>query len=177
MKVEDFWKLLNAAVKESNGNMDIQANLLEASLSQMDTTHIVNFEEILREKIIECDEYKVMAAAKIINDFVSDDSYLYFRCWIIGMGKEVYEKALTNPDSLSSKINRDEIADYEQLLYVATKAYSEKVGRDEDETFPRDICIDKGLDYDFGAPPTKGDDWNEEELPSICPKLWGKFNG
>jgi hypothetical protein len=61
-------------------------------------------------------------------------------------------------------------------MYVATKAYSLKTGKKEDETFPRDTAISMGLDYDFGAPPTKGNDWTEDQLPSLLPKLWAKFN-
>jgi hypothetical protein len=56
------------------------------------------------------------------------------------------------------------------------KAYSLKTGKKEDETFPRDTAIAMGLDYDFGAPPTKGNDWTEDQLPSLLPKLWAKFN-
>ena len=61
------------------------------------------------------------------------------------------------------------------LLYVPTKAYEIKTGETEDSSFPRDTCISKGLDYDFNAPPTKGTDFSDEDLPAICPRLWERF--
>lgn len=40
-------------------------------------------------------------AAYLINGGASDDGFYYFRCWLIGMGREVYEAAVANPDSLA----------------------------------------------------------------------------
>jgi hypothetical protein len=117
-----------------------------------------------------------MAAQKIIEDYVSDDTYLYFRCWLIGHGKTAYTETLKNPDYLATIANKGDECDWEGIMYVATNAYSKKTGKEEDETFPRDIAIGMGLDYDFGAPPTKGTDWTEDQLPTLLPKLWTKFN-
>jgi len=51
---------------------------------------IIEFEIIFRRLIIEVDEFKIMGAQKIIEGYVSDDSYLYFRCWLIGKGEKIY---------------------------------------------------------------------------------------
>ena len=67
-------------------------------------------------------------------------------------------------------------SDFEELMYVATEAYKIKTSlKEEDENFPREIAFNKGLDYDFGALPTKGSDWNGKDLSEIYPKLWNKF--
>ena len=118
-----------------------------------------------------------MAAAKIIEGWVSDDSYLYFRCWLIGQGEETFTEALKSPDSLAERVGKGVETSFEELMYVATNAYRQLTGKDdEDETFPRDRAIASGLDYNFGAPPTKGTDWTEDQLPKSYPKLWAKFH-
>lgn len=171
-----FWKLIDDSNRNCSNDQSCQAKLLYSSLVDMSEQDIYNFEEILRKKIIEADDYKVMAASYIINGYVSDDLYIYFRCWLIGKGKQIFESTLRDPDSLTKYIKEGTICDFEELLYVATKAYSKKVGKEEDETFPRDTCIENGLDYDFGAPPTKGEEWEEDDLPNMFPKLWNTFN-
>ncbi|MGV3586664.1 MAG: DUF4240 domain-containing protein [Adhaeribacter sp.] len=173
---EQFWILIDKAVEFSNGNDNSKEDFLIAELSIMSLEEIKNFEFALRKSLIDADDYKVLAAAKIIEGYVSDDSYLYFRCWLIGQGRKVYDETLKNPDYLAKVVKEGEFADFESLLYVATEAYSRKTGKEEDESFPRDTAISLGLDYDFGAPPTKGTDWTEDELPKLFPELWIHMN-
>jgi hypothetical protein len=173
---DKFWKLIDGAVKVSNGNQVLFEKFLVKQLTKVSLEEIKNFEIVFRKVVIDADDYKVMAAQKIIEGYVSDDPYLYFRCWLIGQGKKVYDETLKNPDYLADIVRKDEIYELEALMYVATKAYSEKLDKEEDDTFPRDNAIGLGLDYDFGAPPTKGIDWKEEELPTLYPKLWAKLH-
>lgn len=176
INTDKFWMLVDEAVKASNGRQSLKEKNLIDELTQLSLDDIKNFEFAFRKCIIDADDYKIMAAQKIIDGYVSDDSYLYFRCWLIGQGKKVYTETLTNPDYLSTIVKPGEACSFEDLMYVATEAYSEKTGMPEDETFPRDAAIKMGLNYDFGAPATKGSDWTESQLPSLLPKLWAKFH-
>ncbi len=176
INTDKFWSLIDNAVTASNGNNSIKEDYLISELEKLSLEDIRDFEIAFRKCIIEPDEFKIMAALKIIEGYVTDDSYLYFRCWLIGLGKKAYIETLRNPDYLAKVVNKDEVCDWESIMYVATEAYSKKTGKEEDETFPRDIAIDMGLDYDFGAPPTKGTNWTEDQLPVLHPKLWAKFN-
>jgi hypothetical protein len=56
---------------------------LKNKLIKYSESDIILFEEILRKKIIEADHFNVMIAQKIMTGEISDDSYLYFICWII----------------------------------------------------------------------------------------------
>lgn len=176
INTDNFWLLVDNAVKASNGDNSLKEKFLTSELEKLSLEEIKNFEIAFRKCVIDADDFKVMAAQKIIEGYVSDDSYLYFRCWLIGQGKAVYMETLKDPDYLSTIANKGDECDFEGIMYVATDAYSKKTGKEEDETFPRNIAIDMGLDYDFGAPPTKGTDWTEEQLPTLLPKLWAKFN-
>jgi hypothetical protein len=176
INTDKFWIFIDNAVKASNGNDSIKETHLTTELTKLSLDDIRDFEISFRKCVIDADDFKVMAAQKIIDGYVSDDTYLYFRCWLIGQGKTIYTESLKNADYLSTVVNKGDTCNFEEIMYVATKAYSLKTGKKEDETFPRDTAIAMGLDYDFGAPPTKGNDWTEDQLPSLLPKLWAKFN-
>jgi hypothetical protein len=173
---EKFWSLIDDAVRVSRGVDALKESFLVVELKKLSLSEIIDFEIVFRKLVIDADTYKVMAALKIIEGFVSDDSYLYFRCWLIGQGKATYTETLRNPDYLASIVPIGELCFWEGLMYVATIAYSNKTGKEEDENFPREIALGLDLDYDNGAPPTKGTDWKEDQLPNILPKLWAKFS-
>jgi hypothetical protein len=175
MDRQEFWRIIDYSFINSAGNQETQEKIISDKLLYYSLEEIKDFEVIFRQLIIEADDYKIMAAEKIIEGWVTDDPYLYFRCWLIGQGQKTFEETLKSPDYLADIISNKPDTNFEGLMYVATTAYSQKTGKDEDETFPRDSAIDKGLDYDFGAPPTKGTDWTEDQLPNLYPKLWAKF--
>jgi hypothetical protein len=176
INTDKFWELLDNAVKVSNDDDNLKEQILTKELAELSLEEIIDFEFAFRKCVIDADDFKVMAAMKIIEGSVTDDSYLYFRCWLIGQGKTIYQETLKNPDYLAYIVKTDKIHEFEGLMYVATKAYEEKTGRKEDESFPRDLAYKAGLDYDFGAPPTKGTDWTEDDLPTLLPALYNKLN-
>lgn len=174
MEKATFWEIIekSLSVPEEDQENEIQKRLSEFSLDD-----IVHFEIIMRELLFEIDDYKTIAVLKIITKYVSDDSYLYFRCWLISKGQKVFNTILQQPDDLAEIVDASTFPDFENLLYVADDAYRLKTGVDEeDENLPRNIALDKGLDYDFAAPPTKGTDFRNEDLPQLYPKLWSIFN-
>ncbi|MDF7812841.1 DUF4240 domain-containing protein [Hymenobacter sp. YC55] len=178
MDNNEFWWLIDKAKEKSKGNRTLQEQLLISSLTECLLDEIVEFECILREYLIEADDFKIIAAQKIIDGYVIDDPYLYFRCWLIGQGREVFMSALHDPDTLADVMD-EPYQDFEELLYVATAAYEQRTGKkendDKEDVFPRGVASARGLDYDFGSF-TKGDDWTEEQLPTMFPRLWAKFN-
>ncbi|WP_223652661.1 DUF4240 domain-containing protein [Hymenobacter psoromatis] len=176
MDKQEFWRIIDLAHQQANGDEQIQEVLLIKALENHEPAQIIEFECLLRQQIIAADDFKVMAAQKIILGSVSDDSYLYFRCWLIGQGEDVFSQALRNPDSLAAIDTEEVNPDFESLLYVATQAYQHKTGKEEeDESFPRDVASERGLNYDFETE-TKGEDWEEEQLPTLLPSLWAKYN-
>lgn len=176
MDKKEFWQLLEAAKDKAKGSQTLQEQTLIASLAQHSPEQIIEFECILRECLIEADHFNIMAAQKILNGYVTDDSYLYFRCWLIGQGEKVFLEALRDADTLA-KVAEEPYSEFEALLYVATKAYEKHTGKkeeDNEDSFPREVARTRGLDYDSSSE-TKGDDWAENQLPKMLPKLWKKF--
>jgi hypothetical protein len=176
MDSQEFWRVIDFVHQQAKGDENLYEVLLIKNLEQYSPEKIIEFECLLEQQLLNADDFKVMAAQKIIEGSVTDDSYLYFRCWLISQGKSVFEEALRNPDSLVSVDVEESIAEFEPLLYIATKAYKHKTGKqEEDESFPRGVASARGLNYD-GATGTKGNDWTEEQLPTLLPKLWAKYN-
>ena len=175
MVLSSFWALIETTRKESE-NDDEFISKLKDKLVATTENEIIGFERILRTLILRADHYNVLAAEKIIEGYVSDDLFLYFRCWLISQGKDVFENTIINPDSLSVIVEKDQNASLEGLLYVTNDAYSELTGIEEEETFPRDVCIFEGLDYDMPKNPTQGEAWEENQLPKLYPNLWNTLN-
>jgi len=60
----------------------------------------------------------------------SDDGFEYFRAWLIGQGKDVYEKALSDPESLVDVVEFGQETQWEVLLSVAIEAYELSTHKD-----------------------------------------------
>ena len=184
-RFEEWGKSIKSGVYDKGGSMShpvlrrrvgfVVLGGLYPQYEKLSEEEIIGFESILREKIIELYHYDIIAAQKIIEGYVSDDSFLYFRCWLISQGQNIFKQTLNNPDYLADIVEKNRIYDLEDLLYVTTIAFEKKTGRKEDENFPRDICDKKGLNYDLVFSPPKGDDWEEKNLPIRFPKLFNKM--
>ncbi len=179
MDKQEFWEIIDYSFSKSQQNSSLQEKLIIEKLATYSAEQIIDFEIILRQTINQADDFKVVALEKIIEGWVTDDPYLYFRCWLIGQGEHTFNETLKNPDFLADIVDKKTETSFESLLYVATEAYKIKTGKtEEDKSFPRDVAMkrDPQLDYDMGAPPTKGTDWKTEDLPKLYPRLWAKFH-
>jgi hypothetical protein len=177
MDEREFWKLIDYSYNAAKGDKELQNQIIIKKLSQYAPEEITNFEIVLRKKLIEANDYKILAANKIVDNYVSDDGFLYFRFWLISLGQETFEKTLSNPDYLAGVVRKGVVPDFEYLLYAPTQAYINRTGKqEEDDSFPRSVAFAQGLNYDFGGPAITGKDWKDYELPKLYPKLWEKFN-
>ena len=66
----------------------------------------------------------------------SEDGFIDFRAWLIGQGKDVFEKALVDPESIVEIVEVGQETQSEALLYVAVNAYELNTGKDAD-TMPK----------------------------------------
>ena len=95
---------------------------------------------------------------------MSDDSFHYFRSWILGKGRDAFEVAMRDPDELGPFVDNNEV-DNELLEYVAVNVLEQR-GVEED---PRDRC-GRGAD----DPPT-GEPFEEGTVAAAFPKLAALF--
>jgi len=170
MKEVIIWEIIEQS-KEERRDFKNQAEILINKLSQLSENEIVGFEFTFREMLAKSCHYNILAAAKIIEGYVNDDSFLYFRCRLLAEGKDFYFKVIENPDYIAD--NPVQETDGELLLTVADKAFIKKTGENTEEELPREAALSY-INYDEGEV-MLGESWEENKLPQKYPKLWGKY--
>jgi hypothetical protein len=115
-------------------------------------------EELMRTSF----RWDLWGAAYLINGGCSDDGFDYFRGWLMLQGRDVWERALRDPESLAD-VSFEGEAECEAALYAASKAYEQVAGR----TLPA-IGV-------HGPTEPVGTGWQEEDLEALFPKLWKRF--
>ncbi|SMQ64345.1 Protein of unknown function [Bacillus sp. OV166] len=78
-------------------------------LSKKSIDEIVDFEFIFESYMKESYQSHLWGAAYLIMGGCSDDSFDYFRGWLISQGQEVYEKTLKDPEFLANYITDENL--------------------------------------------------------------------
>jgi len=133
MNAAVFWRLIEKTKQESGGEQEKHEELLIEALSRLSYPDIGTFHAIYNFYHQLADRPKLITAAGIIEGFLSDDGFEYFRAWLIGEGEKTYKRALANPDNLADAITTGEFADFECLMAVAIEAAQRKHERDKEE--------------------------------------------
>lgn len=177
-----FWKIMDYAFAKAQFDNKQKEQAILDQLTKLTPDQIQQFEIIFQQMNQKASTWNNFAAHSIIEGGSSDDTYYYFRCWLISLGQKHFDETLKDPDYLATldipinkKYGYGEVI-FEELIPMADKAYSIVTGnKTEDETFPRAFAQKKGLFYDSNTD-IKGKEWTDEELPKIAPKLYKKFN-
>lgn len=164
-----FWDAIEKSNKYKKARWneyDIDEHLenLTVYLSAYSKERLIIFEKTLQEKlselytaeiaelsfILECD-FKLENGTYIFDEYLSDDGFIYFRCWLLLKGKAFFEDITKDIRSFVSGKYSFNIGDCwaEGLLYVSDEAYSENHDN-EDESEIRDAVYERypGNNYD-----------------------------
>ena len=156
MTASEFWKIIEKS-KRGAESSDEQAEKLEGLLAKLPPEEILAFERIFTEFRIAAYRWDLWGVAYILCGGCGDDSFDYFRAWLIGRGQEYYEDVMKDPESVAGKVTEDDYPEAEFLLYAASKAYEKQTGRSM-----------QSLSVKFPSEPV-GTKWSEEELPERFP--------
>ncbi len=98
-----FWKLIEDARLQvpDPANGEVIATQAAVLLSAWPREEIVAAEEVLSGLMAESYRVALWAAAYLANGGCSDDGFDYFRGWLIVQGRDVFEHALADPDTLA----------------------------------------------------------------------------
>jgi hypothetical protein len=161
-----FWDLLAKARKR--GATSACPHCLAKSLKKLRDDEVSDFSLMLYEKVCDLNSWRLWGAGYVIAGDMSGDSFHYFRSWIVGVGKEAFEVAMKDPDSLGPFVDdkEEEInVDNERLEYVAIEVLRER-GLKID---PRDRST-RSADNEPSDEP-----FEEETVASRFPKLAAQF--
>jgi hypothetical protein len=161
-----FWRLVEDARRDADGDTERQSELLATRLEQLPAQQIADFGEIRHRLDERAYTWEIWGAAYVIDDGCSDDCFRDFRAYLISLGRGPYEAALKNPDSLAPVVEDAETGDWENADDVAPEAYEDATGED----------IPSGDSDPSGNPRGRGwDDEQQDELVGRYPALAARF--
>jgi hypothetical protein len=171
MDETEFWELVDGSREAAaEGDPEDQADVLVERLVQLDPDAVLDFARHFESRYNRAYRWDLWGAACVLLEGVSDDVFDSFRCWLIGQGREVFEGAVHDPDSLADLLDDfDEEADGdgEELGYAADEAYEQLTGTDApDLGIPPAPPEPEGTPMDFD---------DEAVLAERYPRLWERF--
>jgi len=128
MDVESFWKLIDKTREAANGDARIQSDLLTDELVKLPAEEIISFQTIFYDLKDKAYIGNLWDAATVIMDGCSDSGFNEFREWLIGRGKEAYENAMKDPETLVDILEASEVI-FPTLLGPAMEAYEKVNGK------------------------------------------------
>jgi hypothetical protein len=173
MDENEFWELIQLS-KTKSESIQEQYSELKDILKKKTNEKIIGFSYHFQRLYTISYSGDLWAAPYIAIGFCSDDSFAYFRFWLISRGKEVFYNALDNPDTLLEEfVLLDDIwtiiAEFFGSVY--SDAYREKNSQE------LDIILDS-YDDDLKGYPEIHFRWqedDEESMKKICPNIYRYF--
>lgn len=176
MTLDAFWKIVDNARHSTKRTSEIPEWLLE-HLSQYDDSEIAEFKVHLQKRLNQSYDAQLWLGAVVLLGGCGDDSFEYFRAWLISQGREAFESALADPDSMAAFEHFDGefgLPQLERLLYAPIKAFVKRAGGDAFAAHER---------FESLLPPLEGPALRNQELISasdedaraLLPKLAARF--
>ena len=187
-----FWEAIEKSYKYNKKDweaydLDEHIEKLTTYLSKYSEEKLILFEKTLQQKLISLytapiaelsiileNEYEKEGDTYNFDGYISDDGFIYFRCWLLLKGKEFYDDITKDIESFVSGKYHFDIGDTwgEGLLYVASRANSE-ARPDSDEDIIRDTVYEKWpeINYDSGDFAMDREPKSGKELQKMYPKL------
>ncbi|MER6703556.1 DUF4240 domain-containing protein [Streptomyces fumanus] len=170
MDETEFWELIDSSRRGAEGDPEEQADLLVERLCRLDPEAVLDFARHFEARYQRAYTWDLWGAAWILLGGAGDDAFDFFRCWLIGQGREVYEGAVHEPDALAELLDDfdEELdGDAEDLGYAADEAYEQLTG-----TVAPDLGLAPAPPEPVGTPIDLEDD---RALAERLPRLWERF--
>lgn len=188
MTRENFWKYIAEAHKKEKDNNGIMNYLVE-KLSNRSYEEIFSFGIIVDEIMLESYNQRLWCASYLLNGDTREESFDFFRLWLISQGEKIYNDVMKNPDNLIKYVeepDEDFIADLyenEDFFFVAVDAFGIKndMGIFEElfEIYLGEFdSYKEKLHYNDEDYPKLKLTWCEKvpkSMKKICPKLFERF--
>jgi hypothetical protein len=184
MDKNTFWKIIETAKNKSGTNMELRYNTLVSLLVKYEPDDIIKFGKMASIYVQAAEEnYAVWAACKVIEGYASDDTFLYFCCWLVSQGSKTYTQAVKNPESLANRETaKQEDHTFEMLMAVAFEAYGQKTGKPYDETAENTGVAEveaapllENIEFVDDTPFRQDELEAKRQIPLLLPKLTAMF--
>lgn len=166
MTRDEFWQLVELSRTQND-----QYTWLEEQLRTAGKDAVISFEDNLRRAMLDACNFPILAANFVIQSYVSDDVFEDFRAWLVSQGRERFEAALQNPDSIADWLERAAVDDIDgEPLHMLAYSILDGSG-DVDELFDR---VDVPRDVDFEMPWPEGKADYRKLYPHLVDKFWNQ---
>lgn len=148
MNRQNFWSIISTAKRRDLLNDDQQSafNSICKRLSTESSAEIESFADQLAEALRDLDTSALFSHCAD----ATPDSFLYARCFAIGMGEQFYQSVRTSPSKMPPATES-----FELLLYAPQQAWAISQGTDSD-----DWDYKSKIDFETGS--------NPNGWPQIC---------
>jgi hypothetical protein len=163
MTDREFWKLIGKHVARK-GDGSIDARPLAKVLARLTPEEILAFEQHTSKYYFESYTWRLWGAAWLIHEGAPDDTFDYFRSWLLGCGRDIYLAAMEDPDSLAEFATPEAIDDF--LYTAASSTYEEVTGKRTPPSRRKLPKLKKDLDFSDG-----------EAMAATYPRLFARFAG
>lgn len=171
MDYELFWQLVDSTRQEPD-----QGDALAALLQQHTPDEIIRFRLLFDDVIQSAATVDLWGAAYTINGGCSDDGFFYFREALIGLGRDVFEAAVQDPDSLADVVTPGEQLEGDGGLEVAARiAWVAQTGGTDVEFYE---AVERADDSTDRSGTEHGEWWHFDdaaELRHRLPRLAAKY--
>ncbi|MGW2161901.1 DUF4240 domain-containing protein [Nonomuraea sp. NPDC001699] len=147
MDIDEFWHLIEESAGETAAKK-ARLQWLHERLVRRSAEDIIDFAswmEVARRKV---DTWLMWGAMRALFGSGSDDGFWYFQIWLVGLGRESFERVAHEPDTLvdvpavqrlvamrrnQERWTDDDWPEFEELGYVAHRAWDQATGQERDE--------------------------------------------
>jgi hypothetical protein len=162
---DEFWAVIAAA---RDGDFAGRPGRLRELLLMRPPKEVASFIQDFRDAMDDAYSYELWGAAYVIGGGCSDDSFMDFRKWLISCGRERYERALVDPESLVDVTfgpDAEEDAFFEEFsITIALDVFTTLTG---EQPPPRMRPAPRS---------PHGQDWVDDDLPTRYPRLWKRWS-
>jgi len=170
MTREAFWEIIEQSRKAVPDNPEGQVLEIEHILLKKTAEEAVSFVQHLQQILADSFTSPLWEVSYIINLDDREDSFEFFRAWLILLGKANVELIQENPDAIVDfvdprAVGKDFKLQAPELLSIGFSVWEELTGN-----FPDDMPLER-LEVEFSADPNLEDEYLQEEYPL----LWDMF--
>lgn len=113
-----FWAMIARIERASGGELAAACTAFRAELEALDDVSLRQMTNQFRDAMVRAMDYELWSGAYVLHGGCSDDSFWDFRAGLVALGRDHYEAALADPDTLAAIPDVVERTIYEGFQYV-----------------------------------------------------------
>jgi hypothetical protein len=130
MTTDKFWDIIGRVHEAGRGDKKRKCELIGEELRKLSAEDVQAFDDHFTDLCYQAYRWELWDAAFLICGGCGNDSFMDFRYNLISMGREIFEKAMSDPDSLADLDLDRESARFEEYGYAISEAREDVMKRE-----------------------------------------------